>query len=132
MFRSVYIIDDDEVSAFLTEAMLTAENFSQRYHTFLNPCDALQQLLPSLQFNQSHKIPDVIFLDLNMPFINGWEFLDAVAPHAPQLRCCCLLYMLTSSLDIMEVRRAQEYDFLSGFLHKPLEESIIHNILKHS
>ncbi|WP_073852678.1 response regulator [Pontibacter flavimaris] len=129
MFKSVYIIDDDEVSAFLTEAMLAAEHFARKYDTFLNPQDALQHLLPLLQQDQRRSIPDVIFLDLNMPYVDGWQFLDTLAPHAPLIKCSCMLYMLTSSLDFNDVRRAQKYDFLAGFLQKPIEEETIRDLL---
>lgn len=129
MFKSVYIIDDDEVSAFLTEAMLTAEDFAESYQTFLNPCDALQQILPYLLETKPDQLPEIIFLDLNMPYINGWEFLDALEPYAYLLENNCLIYMLTSSVDVMDIRRAQEYNFLAGFLQKPIEEDIIRKIL---
>lgn len=131
MFKRVYIIDDDELSAFLTEAMLTAENFAQHYDTFLNPEVALQQLLSSLQQNQSDNLPDVIFLDLNMPYMSGWEFLDTLAPHADELTGC-MIFILTSSVDVMEARRAQKYDFLAGFLQKPIEEDTIRRLLEKS
>ncbi|WP_299754650.1 response regulator [uncultured Pontibacter sp.] len=129
MFKSVYIIDDDEVSAFLTEAMLTAEDFAESYQTFLNPCDALQQILPYLLETKPDQLPEIIILDLNMPYMNGWEFLDALEPYAYLLENYCLIYMLTSSVDVKDIRRAQEYDFLAGFLQKPIEEDIIRKIL---
>ncbi|WP_266206061.1 response regulator [Pontibacter kalidii] len=125
----MYIIDDDEVSAFLTEAMLATEHFARKYESFRNPGKALQCLLPLLQQNEHHKIPDVIFLDLNMPCMDGWEFLDALSLHAPSIKSCSLLYVLTSSVDFHDVRRAQKYDFLAGFLQKPLEEETIRNLL---
>ncbi|CAM3658765.1 response regulator [Pontibacter korlensis] len=130
MFKNVYIIDDDEVSVFLTEAMLMTENFAHNYETFLNPQDALQHLLQALGQGKEDKTPDIIFLDLNMPFMSGWDFLNALAPYEAQLQECCSLYLLSSSMDVQEVQRARKYPLLSGFLQKPLEEATIRDLLK--
>lgn len=129
MFEKVYIIDDDEVSVFLAQTMLEAEGFAREYETFQNPCDAIHQLLPILQQEQTESIPNVIFLDLNMPQMDGWHFMDRLSPHAELLKQNSRLYILTSSLDSMDVRKAKTYDFLAGFLQKPLEESDIQHIL---
>ncbi|SFG05117.1 response regulator [Pontibacter chinhatensis] len=129
MFEKVYIIDDDEVSVFLAQTMLEAEGFAREYETFQNPCDAIHQLLPILQQEQTESIPNAIFLDLNMPQMDGWHFLDKLSPHAELLKQNCRLYILTSSLDSMDVRKAKTYDFLARFLQKPLEESDIQQIL---
>lgn len=129
MFDKVYIIDDDEVSVFLAQTMLEAEGFAREYETFQNPCDAIHQLLPILQQEQTESIPNVIFLDLNMPQMDGWHFMDRLSPHAELLKQNSRLYILTSSLDSMDVRKAKTYDFLAGFLQKPLEESAIQHIL---
>lgn len=129
MFEKVYIIDDDEVSVFLAQTMLEAEGFAREYETFQNPCDAIHQLLPILQQELTESIPNVIFLDLNMPQMDGWHFMDKLSPHAELLKQNSRLYILTSSLDSMDVRKAKTYDFLAGFLQKPLEESAIQHIL---
>ena len=129
MFDNVYIIDDDEVSVFLAQTMLEAEGFSREYESFQNPCEAMHQLLPILQQEKVESIPDVIFLDLNMPQMDGWHFLDRLCPHAELLKRSCRLYILTSSVDSMDTRRAKTYEFLAGFLQKPLEESAIQRIL---
>lgn len=129
VFEKVYIIDDDEVSIFLAQTMLEAEGFARKYETFQNPCDAIYKLLPGLQQEEVESIPDVIFLDLNMPQMDGWHFLDRLSPHAEFLKQNCRLYILTSSLDSMDVRKAKTYDFLAGFLQKPLEESAIQHKL---
>ncbi|PTX18441.1 CheY-like chemotaxis protein [Pontibacter mucosus] len=129
VFEKVYIIDDDEVSIFLAQTMLEAEGFAREYESFQNPCDAIYQLLPGLQQEEVESIPDVIFLDLNMPQMDGWHFLDRLCPYAEILKRSCQLYILTSSVDSMDTRRAKSYDFLAGFLQKPLEESAIQRIL---
>lgn len=130
MFKKVFIVDDDEVSVFLAEAMLTADNFAQEYHTFLHAPEALDLMLTTLQENSKEALPDILFVDLNMPFLSGWDFMRALAPHAAQLQEQCRVYILTSSVDADEMKRAQKFSFLTGFLQKPLEEETIVTLLK--
>lgn len=130
MFRCVFIVDDDEVSIFLAEAMLAVEGFAQQYRTFLNPSEALQELMIGLQHDAGgEQLPEIIFLDLNMPFMSGWDFLDAISPYAERFSRRTQIYILTSSVDADEMKRSKRYDFLTGFLHKPLEEDTIRKIL---
>jgi len=126
MYKKIFIIDDDEVSSFLTEATLAEEAFAQAYECYHNGKEALEALLPLLQGQPAAPLPDLILLDLNMPVISGWGFLEALAPYAAQLQGRCLIYILTSSVDEEEVKRANENELVAGFLHKPLiEDSIL-------
>lgn len=130
MFKNVTLIDDDEVSIFLTEAMLTLYGFGQAYKTFLKAPQALDYLTSILKGQSKDPIPDVIFLDLNMPFMSGWDFLNELRPYAPQLGSCCKIFILTSSVDAEEILMAKRYDFVQEFLHKPLEENEVLRLMK--
>jgi CheY-like chemotaxis protein len=69
------------------------------------------------------------YLDLNMPVMDGWGFLDALAPHAPALQGRCRIYLLTSSLALGDREKASENALVQGIMHKPLEEEGIRAIL---
>ncbi|GAB3818495.1 response regulator [Pontibacter rugosus] len=125
MYKKVFIVDDDEVSIFLTETVLVTENFALEYSTFLNPAEALEHLLQLLTQGEQN-LPEVLFLDLNMPFMSGWDFLDALKPYNQQLKQQCKIYILTSSVDICEMERSKNYSILAGFLHKPVGDDILH------
>ncbi|GHA55265.1 response regulator [Pontibacter akesuensis] len=128
MYKKVFIIDDDEVSVFLTEMTLATENFALRYDTFLNPTDALELLLPLLTEENRSCLPDIVFLDLNMPFMSGWDFLETLQPYSHLLQGNCKIYILSSSVDAYEMERAKNYSLLTGFLHKPICEKTIHQL----
>ncbi len=65
-----YIIDDDPVFIFGLKFLLNMENFAQQIKTFANGEEAIAEL------QKNKKLPEIIFLDLNMPVMDGWEFLD--------------------------------------------------------
>ena len=120
-----YLIDDDYLSLFLTEHLLRAEGFSNAICTFQSAKEALAQLVTG----QGHSVPQVVFLDLNMPEMNGWDFLDALVPHREALRGHCTIYILTSSLALNDLEKSKEYDFVAGLIHKPLNREEIRAIL---
>jgi len=122
-----YIIDDEEISLYLTRFMLVEENFSDDITSFLSAEEALEVLLPDL----ATTIPQVIFLDLNMPGMNGWEFLDALTPYKEQLLGRCQIYVLTSSLDLNDMAKSKKYELICGFIHKAIGQADIKEILTH-
>jgi CheY-like chemotaxis protein len=119
-----YIVDEDEVSLFLTEQVLQAAGFSTNTQTFASA----EETLAYLPLHQHMALPRVIFLDLNMPLVDGWEVLEQLAPHEPELRGRCAIYLLTSSLAQTDINRSKSYALVAGLLHKPLTDEHLHEI----
>ncbi|GAB3824136.1 response regulator [Hymenobacter jeollabukensis] len=119
---TIYLIDDDSLGNYLTEALLRLENFASQIRTYESAEDALEELL------QAPVPPRVIFLDLNMPVMSGWDFLEALAPYRPRLLGQCHIYILTSSLALSDMEKARTYDLVSGLIHKPIDREEIRAI----
>ncbi|WP_400191390.1 two-component system response regulator [Hymenobacter sp. B81] len=119
-----YLIDDDNLGNYLTETLLRIEGFSTCISTFESAEEALDTLLSK----RAAEAPRVIFLDLNMPVMNGWQFLDALQPHESWLRGRCHIYVLTSSLALADLEKARRYDLVAGLIHKPIDSEEIQAI----
>jgi CheY-like chemotaxis protein len=118
------LIDDDSTSVFLTELLLKREQFADAPRSFNSAEPALDYLIEGLP----ERVPDIIFLDLNMPVMDGWEFLKALRPHEPVLAGRCHIYILTSSMAPSDIDRAREFSLVTRLIHKPLNGKVLHGI----
>lgn len=118
------LIDDDVIGIFLTERLLQKENFSSKIVSFTSADAALTFLnqAPATDY------PRVIFLDLNMPLVDGWDFLEALRPLEAQLLGRCRIYILTSSLAHSDTSRVKDYPLVWGLIHKPIDQLQIQSI----
>ena len=112
-----FIIDDEQVSHYIAQRMLSLNKFAVDIHPFFSAKEALAII--------DEIVPDVIILDLNMPIMNGWEFLDELAPKWANISDKCKIYVLTSSLDYLDKIRADEHPMISGLMHKPIKSEDI-------
>lgn len=112
----VFIIDDEQISVFLTRGMLALEGFTSGIETFMPALEALQALTERKKEN----MPDVILLDLNMPVMDGWQFLDTIRAFEPGFMDKSKVYILTSSLDHSDLVKAQNYPAVAGYFNKPI------------
>ncbi|MEJ8804260.1 response regulator [Pontibacter sp. H249] len=119
----IFLIDDDRLSIFLTESMLALEGLTHKTKSYYSAEEALE----ALSSGGDDTIPNLIFLDLNMPVMDGWAFLDALAYTQLNLKIQkkCRIYILTSSLDLSDTLRTKEYPLVSGLIHKPIKSEDI-------
>ncbi|MBC6607452.1 response regulator [Hymenobacter sp. BT188] len=111
------LIDDDYISIFLTTRILQRENFTDTITSFQLPQEAIHYLQDAMP----DQVPDVIFLDLNMPIMSGWDFLDTLKPLEAQLAGRCSIYILTSSVAPSDKLKAEEYSLVASVINKPLD-----------
>jgi CheY-like chemotaxis protein len=117
MTLKAFIIDDDQICHFITRHLIKSENLAQEVTCFYEAEEALQRMLSEMP----DSLPDMIFLDLNMPHMNGWQFLDALRPYETQISPYTKIFILTSSVDAVDQERAWEYALVSGYFLKPLQ-----------
>ena len=118
MLDKVMIIDDDPVTSLLFNKINASVNFAKEAISFYSAVDGLDYLLSPE--NQKQKAPEVIFLDICMPIVNGWQFLDRVnALENPSLQHT-VIFMLTASSDQSDINRAKKFASVEDYIVKPL------------
>lgn len=120
------IIDDDPIYIFGAKRVLQVANFSNTFMIFKNGKDALDALEPLLK--QDQNMPGVILLDINMPIMDGWQFLDKFV--ALNTNPYIQIYIVSSSIDPRDIEKAKTYDIVKGYILKPISlEKIQESIL---
>lgn len=124
----IMAIDDDEATNFFTRVMLEDAGCTEHIKLMQSGQEALDYLAKSKDEDDHCPSPDLIFLDINMPAMNGWEFLEKYkAMHAEER---VIVVMLTTSLFPADKARAEQIPEITAFENKPLTEEKINNIVE--
>ena len=119
-FNHVCVIDDDPIYTYLTDRVMKMVDFSNYIEFFKDGETALNSLKPRLRSGRN--IPDVIFLDLNMPVIDGWEFLDEfIVPTKKKV----IIYVVTSSINNEDAEKAKKYNIIDKYIVKPITPELL-------
>lgn len=122
--KRVVLIDDDQVNNFVCESIIRNEKFADEVISFEWAEDALKYLHEVSDKGNSH-FPDLIFLDINMPGMDGWSFIDEYRKLPQQLTSSCCLFMLSSAVDRKDILTAKSNDEVKEFFSKPLSPEIL-------
>lgn len=125
MARRIMLIDDYESDLLFTRLML--ERCDQQYQVV--EYDSAQEALQYLQSHPGHGI-SVILLDINMPGMNGFEFLQAYEMLAATKQAEAVVVMLTSSPDPRDRARAESFGSVRGYITKPIDKATASGLVK--
>jgi len=114
----VVIIDDDPIYVFGLQKLIEIDNFASEVKTFINGKESLEYIENS--FKESLNLPDVILLDINMPVMNGWEFLDLINPLSKLYSKKLNIYVVSSSVSDEDRTRALSFSIVKDYLIKPI------------
>ncbi|NGY38361.1 response regulator [Flavobacterium sp. XN-5] len=114
--KRIYIIDDDKLTVKLMSMLLHKNQFCDEIHSFFNAQSALEELKKNSDDND--KMPDGILLDLNMPVMDGWQFLDEFVLLAIKKEIS--IFIVTSSIDPADIQMAKKHHFLKDYIMKPI------------
>ena len=115
------IIDDDPIQSLLVERMLYKQKLCKGLYVYTNGLEAITHLRAIV--NDPALFPDVIFLDINMPVMDGWEFLEEFKGMGVEVKKKVRVFMLSSSIWQEDIDRANSYTEVSDYLLKPLSMS---------
>lgn len=120
-YQNVLLVDDDDSSNFLNERIIKKLNLAEETHVCGNGKSALDYIISNCKSGTvpPGSCPDLVLLDINMPVMDGFEFLAKYETIDGLQKERRKIYILTSSSDPNDLRRAKNFQ-IEGYLNKPL------------
>lgn len=127
-FETVMIIDDNLVDLYIISRMVTKNNFGKNVLHYTEAQEAMKYL----QENQDNisKLPQIIFIDIYMPLMSGFEFLKAYDKLSITLKNYCRTYIISSTIDSEDIARSSSNENVVSFHVKPINKEFLDRIIK--
>ena len=122
--NSILLVDDDEDDNYYHKIIINKMEMVNKIAVAENGIEAIAYLK-----DEANVPPNIIFLDLNMPKMNGWEFLEQYQHLTLEQKAKVLIVILTTSLNPDDKKRAEEIKDVTGFETKPLSKEILSELL---
>lgn len=121
------IIDDDPIFIYGTKRIIKEVDFAENIIVYNNGQEAVDGLKEII--NEGGFLPEVIFLDLNMPIMNGWEFLEEYKNCQYDISKKTTIYIISSSVDPRDLERVKHYNEVDMYILKPITPDDLGKIL---
>ncbi|MBW0178607.1 response regulator [Sediminibacterium sp.] len=129
MFRKVMVVNDDEISLFVSSKMIAKTGFAGEVVTAMNGLKALQ-VFDSFLLNSKgpNDVPELVFLDLHMPVMDGWEFMEMFAEKYAYIFPSVRFVILSSSIDPDDIQKLKRFSAVIELIRNPLSFEILNRL----
>jgi|TARA_B110000259_G_C13948164_1_gene375622 CheY-like chemotaxis protein len=126
--KTLGIVDDDKIYTFLVKKTIEQTNLVNTIKVFENGLDAINFLKENAA-NQD-TLPEILLLDLSMPIMDGWEFLEEYILLSPKLDRKITIYIISSSISPYDIDKAKSISIVTDFIIKPISKEKLIEIFK--
>lgn len=125
--ETICIIDDDEIYQLFTKKSILRLRNDINILSYINGRDAMVDLKAKLEL--AAPFPDLILLDINMPVMDGWQFMEAFLPIKALVNKEIKIYIVSSSIAPSDKEKAAAYPSITGYISKPMDMNILQQLL---
>ncbi|MEN7549659.1 response regulator [Rapidithrix thailandica] len=122
------VVDDNEVVHFIIDEIVKKYQLAKRLLPFLDGESAIEFFKTACE--EQEALPDLLLLDINLPGLDGWDFLEEFAKIQSNLKKELTIYMLSSSINEQDMEKAAYNPFVSGYVTKPVTAEKLKNLLE--
>jgi CheY-like chemotaxis protein len=122
---NIFLVDDDHIYQFTAKKTLESMGLTEQVSMFPDGEKAIDFIREHL--SQPQDLPDIIFLDINMPIMDGWQFIDEFQKLKIPKKIA--VYMVSSSVDENDMKRSKEFGVIDDYIIKPVGRSRFQELL---
>lgn len=126
--KIIWIVDDDLIYQTIINKLIRKSGAFSASSSFLNGKEAITSLKSILEADADN-LPDIILLDINMPVMDGWEFMDEIKLIKSKINKPIFIYLVSSSISIEDTNKSKTFSDIIGYLSKPISVNDLLDIL---
>lgn len=116
--KIIWVNDDDAIYQTIINKLIQKSGVFSALSSFINGKEAIFALNYSLENNDT--IPDIILLDINMPVMDGWEFMEEIKRIKSKISKNIIIYIVSSSIALEDKNKSKTFTDISGYIPKPI------------
>jgi CheY-like chemotaxis protein len=117
--KIIWVVDDDAIYQTIINKLIQKAGVFSSHSSFTNGKEALQNLDYTLEENFDF-VPDIILLDINMPVMDGWEFMEEIKSLKSKIKKQIIIYIVSSSIAIEDKNKSETFTDITGYIPKPI------------
>lgn len=128
MKKTIWVIDDDAIYQVIINKLIEKSQLFSANNTYINGKEAIDRL--NQIATNTELIPDIILLDINMPIMDGWEFMEEMKQIKPKIDKKIIIYIVTSSIALEDKKKSKQFSDIFDYISKPISMEDIQKIAK--
>jgi CheY-like chemotaxis protein len=123
-YHTIMLIDDNEIDNLINQKIIESSSIAKHIFTHTSGKSAIEFLknMEKLASRIENVLPEIIFLDIDMPLMDGFQFLDEFNKLSNETKKHCHIVMLTSSINPQDMNKSKKYDYVKKYVNKPLTQ----------
>lgn len=124
--KCIWVVDDDDIYQFTIKLQIQMLYPDAEVISFVDGEQAMKFVRDEL--NLAEKCPQAMFLDINMPIMDGWDFLREISPYIEAYKDDINIYMVSSSINPSDIAKANDHDLVTEYVTKPITDDTLKEI----